>query len=74
MDSWTACHEFEPSTTEDMRCRVGNARKIRRISKVIQLVWCGVEVRRGSCYVRCRPRHLSMVQNDEVRREKSVFR
>ncbi|GFU85325.1 uncharacterized protein TNCV_2386301 [Trichonephila clavipes] len=32
--------------------------------------WCGVEARRGSCQLRCRPRHLTMVQNDELRRQK----
>ncbi|GFS61232.1 uncharacterized protein TNCV_3104821 [Trichonephila clavipes] len=32
---------------------------------------CGVVVRRGGCQLRCRPRHLTMVlQNDEVRRQK----
>ncbi|GFT30106.1 hypothetical protein TNCV_1470181 [Trichonephila clavipes] len=24
--------------------------------------WCGVVVRRGGCQLRCRPRHLTMVQ------------
>ncbi|GFV64320.1 uncharacterized protein TNCV_2502381 [Trichonephila clavipes] len=28
--------------------------------------WCGVVVRRGGCQLRCRPRHLTMLQNDEV--------
>ncbi|GFX16970.1 DUF4817 domain-containing protein [Trichonephila clavipes] len=32
--------------------------------------WCGVVVRRGWCQLRCRPRHLTMVQNYVVRREK----
>ncbi|GFU09365.1 uncharacterized protein TNCV_143501 [Trichonephila clavipes] len=31
--------------------------------------WCGV-VRRGGCQLRCRPRHLTMVQNYVVRRQK----
>ncbi|GFT60667.1 uncharacterized protein TNCV_3583871 [Trichonephila clavipes] len=30
--------------------------------------WCGVVVRRGGCQLRCRPRHLTMVQNYVVRR------
>ncbi|GBO24807.1 hypothetical protein AVEN_180117-1 [Araneus ventricosus] len=29
--------------------------------------WCGVEVWRGGCQLRCRPRHLTEVQNYEVR-------
>ncbi|GFU14709.1 uncharacterized protein TNCV_4228651 [Trichonephila clavipes] len=33
--------------------------------------WCGVVVRRGgACQLRCRPRHLTMVQNYLVRRQK----
>ncbi|GFU13118.1 uncharacterized protein TNCV_1445371 [Trichonephila clavipes] len=32
--------------------------------------WCGVVVRRGRCQLRCRPRHLTMVQNYVVRRQK----
>ncbi|GFW75757.1 uncharacterized protein TNCV_4429401 [Trichonephila clavipes] len=32
--------------------------------------WCGVVVRRGGCQLRCRPRHLIMVQNYVVRRQK----
>ncbi|GFY27520.1 uncharacterized protein TNCV_2071401 [Trichonephila clavipes] len=32
--------------------------------------WCGVVVRRGrGCQLRCRPRHLTMVQNYVVRRQ-----
>ncbi|GFV92211.1 uncharacterized protein TNCV_1896471 [Trichonephila clavipes] len=29
--------------------------------------WCGVMVRGRRCQLRCCPRHLTMVQNDEVR-------
>ncbi|GFX99140.1 uncharacterized protein TNCV_2493211 [Trichonephila clavipes] len=32
--------------------------------------WCGVVVRRGGYQLRCRPRHLTMVQNYVVRRQK----
>ncbi|GFY31573.1 uncharacterized protein TNCV_4694171 [Trichonephila clavipes] len=32
--------------------------------------WCGVVVRRGGCQLRCRPRHLTMVQNYVVRHQK----
>ncbi|GFT24519.1 uncharacterized protein TNCV_3253281 [Trichonephila clavipes] len=32
--------------------------------------WCGVVVRRRGCQLRCRPRHLTMVQNYVVRRQK----
>ncbi|GFU59355.1 uncharacterized protein TNCV_4198731 [Trichonephila clavipes] len=32
--------------------------------------WCGVAVRRRGCQLRCRPRHLTMAQNYEVRRQK----
>ncbi|GFY33007.1 uncharacterized protein TNCV_2877561 [Trichonephila clavipes] len=32
--------------------------------------WWGVVVRKGGCQLRCRPRHLTMVQNYVVRRQK----
>ncbi|GFW38260.1 uncharacterized protein TNCV_4707551 [Trichonephila clavipes] len=32
--------------------------------------WCGVVVRRRGCQLWCRPRHLTMVQNYVVRRQK----
>ncbi|GFX39168.1 uncharacterized protein TNCV_359821 [Trichonephila clavipes] len=32
--------------------------------------WCGVVVRRGGCQLRYHPRHLTMVQNYVVRRQK----
>ncbi|GFW31705.1 uncharacterized protein TNCV_3099301 [Trichonephila clavipes] len=35
--------------------------------------WCGVVVRRGRCQLRCRPRHLTMVQNYVVRRQKPLM-
>ncbi|GFS98508.1 hypothetical protein TNCV_3478891 [Trichonephila clavipes] len=31
--------------------------------------WCGVVVRRVGYLLRCRPRHLTLVQNFEVRRQ-----
>ncbi|GFS56942.1 uncharacterized protein TNCV_2661291 [Trichonephila clavipes] len=33
--------------------------------------WCGVVVERR-CHLRCRPRHLTMVQNYVVRRQKAL--
>ncbi|GFT31817.1 uncharacterized protein TNCV_2035491 [Trichonephila clavipes] len=30
--------------------------------------WCGVVVRKEACQLRCRPRHLTMIQNYVVRR------
>ncbi|GFX97446.1 uncharacterized protein TNCV_2840061 [Trichonephila clavipes] len=34
--------------------------------------WCGVVVRRGGFQLRCHPRHLTMVQNYEFRRQKAL--
>ncbi|GFU46648.1 uncharacterized protein TNCV_1546611 [Trichonephila clavipes] len=34
--------------------------------------WCGVVVRRGWCQLRCHPRHLTIVQNYVVRRQKAL--
>ncbi|GFY32125.1 hypothetical protein TNCV_2622621 [Trichonephila clavipes] len=50
--SWLACHEFQHGTPEGPPCRSA----------------CCVEVKRGRCQLRCRPRHLTMVQNYEARR------
>ncbi|GFU26191.1 uncharacterized protein TNCV_5106291 [Trichonephila clavipes] len=36
--------------------------------------WCGVVVRRGASQLRCRPRHLTMVPNYVVRRQKPSCR
>ncbi|GFU07581.1 uncharacterized protein TNCV_2225541 [Trichonephila clavipes] len=57
-----------PSTTKDpsrpvQRCTL-NLSKAETSSR-----WCGVVVRRG-CQLRCRPRHLTVVQNYVVRRQK----
>ncbi|GFW31180.1 sterile alpha motif domain-containing protein 5 [Trichonephila clavipes] len=56
--------------------------KIRRVGQRCTLnlsraetssCWCGVVVRRGGCQLRCHPRHLTMVQNDVVRRQKPSY-
>ncbi|GFV67691.1 uncharacterized protein TNCV_4623711 [Trichonephila clavipes] len=35
--------------------------------------WCGMVARRRGCQLRYRPRHLTMVQNYEIRRQKPSF-
>ncbi|GFX95278.1 hypothetical protein TNCV_848681 [Trichonephila clavipes] len=63
------CQEFESSTTKDsLPCREGqctlNRSRIKR--PPVCVVW-----KSGECSsLRCRPRHLNMVQNDVVRRQK----
>ncbi|GFV11728.1 hypothetical protein TNCV_977171 [Trichonephila clavipes] len=42
----------------------------KSIEAQISSPWCDVEVRRRWCYLWCLPRHLTMVQNDEVRHQK----
>ncbi|GFW57396.1 uncharacterized protein TNCV_543101 [Trichonephila clavipes] len=46
--------------------------KTRRVGQrcTLNLSRAGVVVRRGGCKLRCRPRHLTMVQNDVVHRQK----
>ncbi|GBM62835.1 hypothetical protein AVEN_120908-1, partial [Araneus ventricosus] len=34
--------------------------------------WCGVEVRRGDYRPKCRPHHLTLVQDSEVRQETAL--
>ncbi|GFU71340.1 hypothetical protein TNCV_4280331 [Trichonephila clavipes] len=70
-DSWPEYHEIETSTTEDPPCR-----GVRCIFKYIEAQmssrWCGGEVRRRGYQLRCRPRHLIMVQNYEVCHQKPL--
>ncbi|GFW83055.1 uncharacterized protein TNCV_4604821 [Trichonephila clavipes] len=40
-DSWTACHEFDPSAAEDPPCREAMHVKSVESSNVLPLVWCG---------------------------------
>ncbi|GFS80811.1 uncharacterized protein TNCV_1334411 [Trichonephila clavipes] len=50
--------------------RVGQRRTLNLSRAETSSRWCGVVVRRGGCQLRCRPRHLTMVQNYVVRRQK----
>ncbi|GFU55222.1 uncharacterized protein TNCV_427221 [Trichonephila clavipes] len=50
--------------------RVGQRCTLNRSRAETSSSWCGVVVRRGRCELRCRPRHLTMVQNYVVRRQK----
>ncbi|GFX98589.1 hypothetical protein TNCV_1501671 [Trichonephila clavipes] len=61
MDSWSACHEFEPSTAEDPPCRGGRYTLNAYVESETSSRWY-VE-RRGKCQFRCRPRHMTVVQN-----------
>ncbi|GFS80464.1 hypothetical protein TNCV_3448651 [Trichonephila clavipes] len=56
-NSYPACHVLESGAAECPPLEEADAKTSFR--------WCGVTVRRG-----CRPRHLIMVQNNEVRRQK----
>ncbi|GFX39103.1 hypothetical protein TNCV_359171 [Trichonephila clavipes] len=67
-DSWLTCHEFEPNTAEDQMCRGTMHVKSAEAQKFFS--WCGVEVSRRWCQLRCHFRQLTMVQNYEVRRQK----
>ncbi|GFS74089.1 uncharacterized protein TNCV_3280501 [Trichonephila clavipes] len=51
-------------------CRVGQQCTLDMSRTETSLRWCGVIVRRVGCQLRCRPRHLTMVQNYAVRRPK----
>ncbi|GBM03515.1 hypothetical protein AVEN_95408-1 [Araneus ventricosus] len=55
-----------PDSTEDPPCMGPVARQIIR-SGQISSRWCGVEAWRGGCQFSRRPRHLTLVQNYEVR-------
>ncbi|GFV30312.1 hypothetical protein TNCV_97871 [Trichonephila clavipes] len=64
-DTWPTRHLFVPITTEDPpfsggRCTLNMSRLKRAFRRY------GTEVRRGGYQLRCRPRHLILVQNYEV--------
>ncbi|GFV23909.1 hypothetical protein TNCV_272721 [Trichonephila clavipes] len=43
---------------------------IKSVEAQTSFHWCGGEVTKGGYQLRCRSRHLTMVQNDEVRYQK----
>ncbi|GFW06050.1 uncharacterized protein TNCV_4478441 [Trichonephila clavipes] len=51
-------------------CRVGQRCTLNLSRAETSSRWSGVVVRRRGCQLRCRPRHLTMVQNYVVRRQK----
>ncbi|GFV90938.1 hypothetical protein TNCV_1248271 [Trichonephila clavipes] len=63
-DSWPACHEFEPSTTDNPPCRRNTLNMSQTFSRGM-VVWI------GGCQLSCCSRHLTMVQNYKVRHQKS---
>ncbi|GBM48342.1 hypothetical protein AVEN_37800-1 [Araneus ventricosus] len=56
----------KPDSTEDPPCMGPVARQIIRSGQTSSR-WCGWLVWRGGCQLRHRPRHLTAVQNYEVR-------
>ncbi|GFX26882.1 hypothetical protein TNCV_1840541 [Trichonephila clavipes] len=63
-----ACPEFEPSIAEDPPCWW--VMHVKSVDSRKSPCWCDLLVRRRGCQFRCRPRHLTMVQNYEVQRQK----
>ncbi|GBN18088.1 hypothetical protein AVEN_182766-1 [Araneus ventricosus] len=56
----------KPDSTEDPPCTGPAARYIIRSGQTPSR-WCGVEAWRGGCQLRRRPRHMTEVQNYNVR-------
>ncbi|GFV90297.1 uncharacterized protein TNCV_4380121 [Trichonephila clavipes] len=65
-----ACFVTGSSPVPLKTCRVGQRCTLNLSRAETSSRWCGVVVRRGGCQLRCRPRHLTMVQNYVVRRQK----
>ncbi|GFW75632.1 uncharacterized protein TNCV_4428151 [Trichonephila clavipes] len=63
-------HVMSTSPVPLMTRRVGERCTLNLSRAETSSRWCGVVVRRGVCQLRCHPRHLTIVQNDEVRRPK----
>ncbi|GBO08376.1 hypothetical protein AVEN_192485-1 [Araneus ventricosus] len=56
----------KPDSTEDPPCMGPIARQIISTGQTSSR-WHGVEVWRGVCHLRRHPRHLTVVQDDEIR-------
>ncbi|GFY02754.1 uncharacterized protein TNCV_3506341 [Trichonephila clavipes] len=54
----------------EMISRVGQRYTLNLSRAETSSRWCGVVVRREKCQLRCHPRHLTMVPNYVVRRQK----
>ncbi|GFT24556.1 uncharacterized protein TNCV_3253561 [Trichonephila clavipes] len=68
MDSCLACHD---SSSVPLKTRhVGERCALNLLRAQSSSRWCGVEVRRWGCQLRSRPCHLTVLQNNEVRRQK----
>ncbi|GFT89802.1 uncharacterized protein TNCV_1665611 [Trichonephila clavipes] len=66
-----ACLVTSSSPVPPKTRRVGQRCKLNLSRAETSSRWCGVVVRIGGCQLRCRPRHLIMVQNYVVRRQKA---
>ncbi|GFU68264.1 uncharacterized protein TNCV_1717051 [Trichonephila clavipes] len=64
-------HVISSSPVPLKTCRVGQRCTLNLSTAETPSRWCGVIVRRRGCHLRCRPRHLTMVQNYVIRRQKS---
>ncbi|GFV76348.1 hypothetical protein TNCV_4413271 [Trichonephila clavipes] len=60
-DSWLACHEFDPSTAEDVPCK-----RSRSMLSMSRLKRPSVGVGK----LRCHPRHLTRVENNKYHCQK----
>ncbi|GFT07566.1 hypothetical protein TNCV_4045321 [Trichonephila clavipes] len=71
-DSLLECREFEPRTTEDPPYRGGRCslNMSRLKNPPVSVVW---KLGKKGRQLRCCPRHLTMVQNYEVRRQRPSF-
>ncbi|GFU73838.1 hypothetical protein TNCV_554661 [Trichonephila clavipes] len=60
-NSWLTCHEFEPSAAEDPPCRDSRCSRLKRLpAGVVWRLGDGVPTHVSS---------LTMIQNDEIRRQ-----
>ncbi|GFX27650.1 uncharacterized protein TNCV_107481 [Trichonephila clavipes] len=63
-------HVTSPSPVPLKTCRVEQKCTLNMSRAQMSSRWCGVVFRRMGCQLRCRPRHLTMIQNYEVRCQK----
>ncbi|GFU17333.1 hypothetical protein TNCV_591421 [Trichonephila clavipes] len=59
INSWPACHEFDPSTAEDPQCRGRCTKNLLMLKRSpVGVVW---KLGKG-CQLRCRSCHLTMLK------------
>ncbi|GFV59796.1 hypothetical protein TNCV_956951 [Trichonephila clavipes] len=71
--SWTRGQRVTSSSLIPLKThRVERLMYVKSVVAQASYLQCSVEVKRGGCQLRCRPRHLTKIQNYEVYRQTAL--